>query len=74
MNIKRAVLVIPGIGTELVYTTSEGTYLGRVRFEAYDARGFELMARDALDFLEEQKKEAERPQIALAVGAAMRNN
>lgn len=74
MEIKRTVLAVPGGGTELIYTTSEGAYLGRVRFEAFNPQGMELMAKDALDWLAEQKAEAERPQIALAVASGMRGN
>lgn len=74
MSIKRTVLVIPNVGTELIYTTDEGSYLGRARFEAINVQGMEMMARDAIDFLQEQKEAAERPQIALAVANGMRGN
>lgn len=74
MNIKRTVLVIPGVGTELIYTMDDGAYLGRARFEAMNAQGMEMMAADAIDFLAEQKAEAERPQIAIAVSNGLRGN
>lgn len=73
MEIRRTVLHADG-GTVFVYTTSDGQYLGRVRVEALDAQGMELMARDVVDYLEEQKAEAERPQIVSAVGRALRGN
>ncbi len=73
MTIRRTVLAVPG-GLELVYTTSEGEYLGRTRFESMDQRGMELMAADAVDFMAEQKAESERPQIALSVASGLRGN
>lgn len=74
MEIKRTVLAVPGGSTELIYTSSDGAYLGRVRFEAFNPQGIELMAKDALEWLAELKAEAERPQIAIAVSNGLRGN
>jgi hypothetical protein len=71
MKIKRTVLVGPG-GTELVYTTEDGAYLGRARFECLDANVLELIAKDAVNFAAEQL--ASHPEIALAVASSLRGN
>ena len=69
-TIIRTVLPHDG-GIELVYTTAEGSYLGRLTVEATGEGAMGVMAADLMDFLQEQKEEAERPRIAMAVGAAL---
>jgi hypothetical protein len=56
---------------ELVYTTSTGEYIGRIRVEAIGEPAMKVMGEDFLEFLAEQRAEAEKPRIAMAVGAAM---
>ena len=67
----RTVLAISG-GVELVYTSSDGQYVGRIRAEAINEGAMKIMAEDVLTFLAEQKAEEERPKIALAVDNALR--
>lgn len=59
---------------ELVYTTSVGEYIGRIRVEAIGEPAMKIMGQDFLEFLAEQRAEAEKPRIALAVANGMRGN
>jgi hypothetical protein len=56
---------------ELVYTTSAGEYIGRLRVEAIGEPAMKVMGEDFLEFLAEQRAEAEKPRIALAVDNAV---
>ncbi len=59
-------------GVELVYTANYGQYVGRLRIEAVSDGAMGIMAQDFAEFLQEQKAEAEKPRIALAVNNAVR--
>jgi hypothetical protein len=59
-------------GVELVYTATDGQYVGRIRVEAVTEGAMGIMAEDFAEFLAEQKAEAEKPRIALAVNNAVK--
>lgn len=69
----RTVLMRDG-GMELVYTASDGQYIGRLRVEAIGEPAMKIMAEDFTEFLAEQKAEAEKPRIALAVANGIRGD
>ena len=56
---------------ELVYTTNVGEYIGRIRVEAIGEPAMKIMGEDFLEFLAEQRAEAEKPRIALAIDNAV---
>ena len=59
-QVKRTVLQRDG-EIQLVYTTTDGSYLGRIRVEGVDERALRIAAHDFKDWLEEQ----DRPQLAV---------
>lgn len=66
----RTVLMREG-GVDLVYTASDGQYVGRLSVEAIGEAAMKVMAEDFGEFLAEQRAEAEKPRIAMAVGTAI---